>query len=251
MGKRNVSKTLLALCMSWLGVEAAIAAETYTIPMTVVPSSVRVNQMDPVGMPFSVPVSGSPAHPSTCGGSGTISAEVVNGGIEVEFDGSSTALPSGECTFPTNVAMVVEVQVPELGGTATMARFEATALVGQFTSIDLTSASIRSRVSGTTSSIPGRFKTDGMVAGVQWFAFGPANWDIAPIDLAVWVPGDTMRIPVDVSVVYSAVPGAPTQGRLRVRFVLKTTVPEPSAMLSIPAGVIGLVGLTALRGGNG
>ena len=241
----------LIRCLVVLGcipATGALAAETYTVPLSVVPGSVTVTSGASVGMPFSVAVS-DPA----CVGGGTFSAEVVDGGLEVEFSGSVSENAEGfPCFFSAATAsMQIDVEVPELGGTATMVRLEAIPLQGDFSSISGAVSSFVSDPTGASSSVPGRFETDGLAAGIDWNSSGSSPSNAWATALHAWIPGDTVRIPIRIAANPRALAGVSTTGTFRVRWVIKATVPEPSAALAIPFGALGLAGLASLRSGGG
>jgi hypothetical protein len=238
--------TLIIAMVSW--VLPVSAAETYTIPISVVPGSVTVEVTgEPdvsVGMPFSIPVQAST--PNCALGGGQFSAEVVNGGLEVEFEGSAVSTGAGACQFIARAKMELELDSPELGGTGTMVRLEAIPET-DFSLISSARAEFVSRL-GTSSSVAGSFKTDRFLSYRTWVEGGESTTGDFT-ELEAWIPGDTVRFPVEVSDQMSGNPGQPTQGTIRVRYVFKVTVPEPSASLSLPLGMAWLAGLSKMRGG--
>lgn len=240
---RTISTLILAIGWS----STAIAAQTFTVPLSVVPGSVLVGistePNTPAAMPFSVFLQAP-----NCSGAGTFSAEVVNGGLEVAFDGSAFAT-SGACQFTARATMELEFHVPEVGGTATMVRLEAVPITGSFSSISFVQADFVSRDPGSSSSVPGSFSTEGFSSTISWNQSG-FGYHGNSTTLRAWIPGDTVRFPVEVSDFFSANPGLPTQGTVRVRYVFKVTVPEPSASLSLPLGVACLAGMSRVRGGT-
>jgi hypothetical protein len=230
------------------------AAQTFTVPFTVVPGSVSVKNpqtglFEPVSMPFSKVIQSN--NPNCTFGLGTFSAEMVNGGIEVELEGTAVSNGVGDCGLSVNARLTVEFDVPELGGTVTMRRIDTTAIEGTFS--ELHTAFGRFGVTDeTTSSIPGgKFSSgSGMSGAWKWSASGSS--DESNYTLHPYVPGDTVQSPSQIGLSFAgAVPanGTATQGTIRIRYEFKTTyAPEPSAALSLPIGVLGLLGLASLRG---
>lgn len=225
------------------------AAETYTIPLSVVPGSVTIEVPGvpdvSVGMPFSVAVQGS--EPNCSLGGGQLSAEVVNGGLEVEFDGAAVSSGAGFCQFLARAKMELELESPELGGTGTMVRLEAVP-EADFSLLSQARAEFVSRDPGSSSSVPGSFSSEGFSANVRWDQSGLGIQGDTR-ELKAWIPGDTVRFPVEILNIMNGNPGQPTEGTIRVRYVFKVTVPEPSASLSLPLGMAWLAGLSMMRGG--
>ena len=61
------------------------------------------------------------------------------------------------------------------------------------------------------------------------------------------IPGDTLHFPINVEAGFGN--SSSFVGTLRMRYEFLTTVPEPSAALSIPIGAAWLAGLAGLKGG--
>ena len=225
----------------------ASAAQTFTVPIQVVPGTVRILPNLPAGMPFSLQVA-SAACP---GSAGTFSAAVVNGGLEVEFSGSVFAGPENDCPIPSSATMEIELVVAEVGGTATMMRVDGVPVTGSFSSIYRANANISLGASATTSSTPARLFVESSGVDITWNSSGGPGILSGLTALQKWIPGDTVRLPVTVSVVPTAGVGQPTQGTFRARWIFKVTVPEPGASLSLPIGALGLAGLATRRASGG
>jgi len=227
----------------------AIGAQSYTLPLSVVPGTARIGvstQPDtPVAFPFSEFMQSS-----TCTAAGTFSAEVINGGLEVQFSGSAFA-PSGggSCQMRAQSVLQVEIHATELGGTATHVRLESTPMIGDFSSLAAAEARIgRGDDDATSSSVPGEFGIE-FDAWHQWDQVAGLRPRIGVTRPVPLVPGDTVRIPIDLEFIVTGNPGTPTQGTFRVRYEFKVTVPEPSASLSLPLGAGALMALARMRVG--
>ncbi|MCA9501830.1 MAG: hypothetical protein H6748_15380 [Spirochaetaceae bacterium] len=244
-----LARTLLLFL---LVASTAQAATTYKVPISIVPGSLTIQLFG--GGNFSTftgtfPFSGDLAPLATYAGcsSGlvTVSAELVDNGIEVEIDGFAAG--SG-CTLAGSLDFQLEIQVPELGGTSTTAWLVPMPLVFDFTDFSLVYSNFADE-GAETSSIP-----EGVLRGVQedprifWnvTAPDPSVPAIDPLEPHVWIPGDTMRIPVTIGLGMSANSTHDAQGTARVRYEYRVTVPEPSAAL--PLGVATLAGLASMRG---
>lgn len=226
---------VLILLLALLVPSSVTAANSFKIPFSIVPGSVQVavanNPAQTPDLPFSVfGINGS------C--YGTLSAEVVNGGIEVSFEG--TVVPA--CTAPASFYFQVEMVVPELGGTATVVRVDARDNGSSFSTIN--SAVVQWRPEPLIStSLSGALASPGELS-VSWFPNDLVLYGtVSP--LASWIPGDTVRMPV--TVVFDLTPT--TVGTAKVRYEFLVSVPEPSASLSLPLGMAWLAGLSVLRGG--
>lgn len=211
------------------------AAETFKVPFTIVPGSVQVavasNPAQSPDLPFSVfGINGS------C--SGTLAAEMVNGGLEVSYDGS--VVP--DCRAPAHFYFQVELVVPELGGTGTVVRVDARENGSSFSTIDSASVDLRTE-DMTSTSITGPLAGPGSVL-VAWFPANLVQYG-SRSPLASLVPGDTVRMPM--TAVFDLNPT--TVGTAKVRHEFLVTVPEPSASLSLPLGMAWLAGLSMTRGG--
>jgi hypothetical protein len=88
----------------------------FTVPFSVVPGSAFVGTpgaLEPVSVPFSQFIVSADANCAL--GQGTLTAEVINDGIEVQFAGSAVGTVP-DCTIRVDAQMTLEVEVPELGG---------------------------------------------------------------------------------------------------------------------------------------
>ena len=241
-------RSLLMTLVVFAWAVPGLAAQTFTVPFTVVPGSVSVwnpqsGLFEPVTMPFSEVIQSN--DPNCSFGLGTVSVEVINGGLEIELDGAAVS-NGNTCGLLAKVELTIEVEVPELGGTATMIRWDVTG-VGNFSVLDRALSSLRIEA-GPTSSIPGGLYYPGeFSSGLAWLELGePAvrdNW-VTP---GIFIPGDTLQLPVRLNISFSSLID-PTQGTARARYEFKITVPEPSAALSLPIGVLCLAGLASMRG---
>ena len=107
---------------------------------------------------------------------------------------------------------------------------------------------------GSSTQVPnGRFSAGFPTQAYRWFppAISPVLDDISSATTVTTLfPGDTVRIPVRLSVGTLGAPGEPTEGTISVRYEFRTRfpVPEPSAALSLPLGALTLAGLASLRG---
>jgi hypothetical protein len=219
-----------------------LAAQTFVVPITAVPGSVFINMPDGQFPSQSLPFSQAFNRPSC---TGTFSAAIVNNGIEVEFD---VVAPGAGCSESADFQANIEFVVPELGGTVTMVRVVVIPLTTDFPVIDTVSAEIGQGAPGSTSSVPGPFNVK----------FETPHWDWSrgqddyprmtgnPQNLVALIPGDTVLMPINTSLRTSDASSYVATIRMRYEFLV--TVPEPSAALSLPIGVVTLFGLASLRG---
>lgn len=224
---------------------SAEAAQTFKVPISVVAGTVYVEDVA-VEMPFSVPVTdlGCP------GASGVFSAEIVDGAIETRFSGSAFGgiEPGSSCLLNAGARMDVELDVPEVGGSATTIRIEAEPIEGTFSSINSAGASML--VQGglsRSSSVPGYLMLEQQFVSLSWNQDG-IQPNGSQTRLQSLVPGDTIRFPVFFGTSLTGTTALPTQGTVRVRYVIRVTVPEPSTAVSVPLGALSLVGVAARRG---
>lgn len=225
------------------------AAQSFVVPITVVPGTVRIQPNTPASLPFSVPL----PNPTCAGASGTFSVSIVNGGLEVSFSGNVPPTFDPEisnCAEIVGATMEIELQVPEVGGSGTLVRLDAEPVSSSFSSIHRASASM-SATNGLarSSSIAGWLRLGETFSNLNWNADGlmPSG---AQVNLHNWIPGDTVRIPIGIGTVAEGSQTVATQGSFRARFVFRVTVPEPSASLSLPIGALGLAGLASMRAGG-
>lgn len=236
------------LAIGALAPAAADAAQSYVVPITVVPGTVRIQNTTPASLPFAVPIPSS-----NCPGSnGTFAIEVVNGGLEVSFAGfvpPPTVPEWFTCHEAMYARMEVELQVPEVGGSGTLIRLDVEPMSSNFSSIHGASAGLSLAGLIRSSSVTGLIRPPQLHSYVTWNSSGLMPYG-AQMDLVNWIPGDTVRFPIDVSAGGTGSTIAPMQGSFRARFVFRVTVPEPSAPLSLPIGALGLAGLASLRAGG-
>lgn len=115
---------LLVALLGWSF--SASAAQTYKIPIVIVPGSVTFQgqgDYSPVGPPVSVtfPISKqvTGVSPNCAAALVTVAAEVIDGGLELGINGYAAG-PG--CDLGGEVVFEVEMQAPELGGTTTSVR---------------------------------------------------------------------------------------------------------------------------------
>jgi hypothetical protein len=233
----------------------AMAAQTYSIPVTVVPGSVEFrpsgssSALPSVFSPVTLPVSEQVAGNSSCSeGLVTVDADVVDGGLEMGIGGATTGAGPATCSLGGELELDVEVQVPELGGTATSVRLTPSVVNFDFAShrrVSIGIAPVSS--SGTTSSLPGLPFEEPSTSWELIWADGSGPTLSPPMRHFQWVPGDTLRFRVRVSASMFGNNGISTVGNVRTRWTYRVTVPEPSAGLSIPLGVLTLTWLASPR----
>lgn len=224
----------------------ALAADTYRVPVSAVPGSVlgQVSGIPlPTSLPFSVPlfdIGGG------CSATGTWTAEIVNGGLEVELD---LAANGSGCGGAAGVHLTFEMVIPELGGTVTMVRLNPLPLVTNFPVIDNARTSTNTAGGdGETSSVEGTFLMEFGSTTWAWHRGAP-SYPTPPTErqrMVPLIPGDTVRFPFEASI--SMNDSSAFTGTLRMRYEFLVTVPEPSAALSLPIGALTLFGLASLRG---
>lgn len=242
---------ILALCPS----TSALAAQTFKLPITVVPGSVEFRPtgssaaQPPIFTPTPLPVSFQVTGNSTCsGGLVDVDVEVVDGGLEVGIAGSAVAVGSSTCSLGGEVELDVEVAVPELGGTATAVRLVPEVVNSTFSSLRRISVGITPIASsGTTSSISGLPFAEPDTAWELVWADGAGPTLTPAIRHFHWVPGDTLRFRVRLSASMLGNNATSTSGSVRTRWEYRATVPEPSLGLSVPIGVLTLAWMAAPR----
>jgi len=196
----------------------------------------------PTSLPFSVPIINTNG---SCSMTGTFVAEIVNGGLEVELD---LSVNGTTCWGSGSVDLELDMVIPELGGTATMVRLNLVPLVTNFPVIGSVSGS--SSMSGdgaVTSSVDGNFKVQFGDIDWGWYAGSPSYPSLPSAQRMIpLIPGDTLRFPLQATLSMSD--ATSFSGTLRMRYEFLVTVPEPSATLSLPIGVLGVAGLAAMKG---
>ncbi len=228
--------------MAWAS--SALAAQTYTVPVTVVPGSVQIDGTPGLSVPFSQPftiVQGDIT--GNCTVSGTLSSQLVNGGLEVELN--VTAIGNGPCRLSLPAQMTLQMEVPEFPGTVTMVRLERTRLIENLPTPVLVDFSLYGSQLASSSSVPDYFRIVDLSALYLRNGGSPTAEPIAA-SLIPLIPGDTVEMPILLQVrtedtnAYS--------GTVRIRYEFKVTVPEPTASLSFPIGALTVFGLASRRG---
>jgi len=216
------------------------------VPITAVPGSVFINAPDGQFPSQSLPFSQAFNQPGPCSRTGTFSAEIVNDGIEVELD--VVAAGSSACSVSADFNVDIEFVAPELGGTVTMVRVVAPPLTTDFSMIQQVGAGMSQAAPGSTSSVPETF--DVRFEGLNWdWSGGQEDYPrlpSSPQNLEALIPGDTVLMPITASLHTNDASSYVATIRMRYEFLV--TVPEPSAALSLPIGVLGLAGLAAMKG---
>lgn len=241
-----------ALALAFVWSLEGVAAQTVGIPVAIVPGTAEIQfGQVPGATPIALPHSETftSADPDCAFGQGTVSVGVVGGYVEVEIDGSAVAsVGAGACDVFVIVQTEVEFLVPELGGTVTMARVEATPLVQNLSQPSFAQIAFHSSGGGTTSSYPGVFSAN-FSQTLEWTLSGLEYvTGLGNLFMPSLIPGDTVQIPVQVVMHLRGEDGQPTIGTVRVRFRYVTTLPEPSAALMLPIGGLACIGLAKLRG---
>lgn len=218
------------------------AAQSYKVPLTIVPGSVTLTRPGGPTSPAVLPIS---MFASEGGCSGTYKAEVVNGGLEVELFGIAS-----NCLLHFALRFDVQITVPELGGSSTLIRLEGDPIVSNFDAID--SARIRWLAGrggvGTSTVAPNRpLDCRVITADYDLRANWPNPFESQFLPLLSLIPGDTITCPGEVESEFRSGLGTPTSGRLRLRYEFRVTLPEPAADLTLPIGAIVLAGLSTIR----
>jgi hypothetical protein len=138
--------------------------------------------------------------------------------------------------------------VPELNATNTVARLVPEILVFDF--IDFTEVESKFRVdSAFTSSNPDiRFRYAGNGGIVKWDG-SQEDPILSLLDPQHWIPGDTLRLHVSIFHTMRGTNTVAAQGKVKVRYEHRITLPAPSASLSLPLGAAWLAGLSMMKGG--
>lgn len=245
-----------ALASGLLAALPTLAAQTFKVPITIVPGSVTfqgqgdytpVGDPVPAAFPISLQVVG--VTPNCAAALVTVDADIVDGGFEMGISGYAAGTG---CSLGGEIVFEIEMQAPELGGTATAVRFVPTVQAFNFLDYASVDAYVRDNP-GTTSSHPDFRFWGGPAAYLEWDGTSdPANPPTTPktvnIGLTHWIPGDTLRFRVSAGIQMRGNTQNPAQGSARTRFEYRVTVPEPSAGLSLPIGALTLLGIAALRG---
>ncbi|MBW1886366.1 MAG: hypothetical protein JRJ58_22765 [Deltaproteobacteria bacterium] len=219
---------LTLLILAWA--MPTLAAQTLTVPLSVVTGSVALSPFAepefPVKMPLSQSIHSLGKNCTTT--QGTVSAEVIRNGLEIELDGETSSI----CTMEFTLKLTLELESPELGGTSTAVRLDAVPVVQTFVSVGAATVVLEPRndASASTSSIPGVFDVAGIRS--ELYVLGTSfHYGARPSGLETWVPGDTIRMPILVRMVFPDT----SRGTVRVRYQFLVTVPGPAAALGSPS----------------
>jgi hypothetical protein len=224
-----------------------LATQTFTVPVTAVPGSVT-GMVSGVPLPTSLPFSATIINISGgCSVTGTFDAAIVNDGLEVELDLTVTG---SSCGTKEEVTLELEMVIPELGGTVTMVRLNTVPLTVNFPVIDRAAARGFPRSGdGVTTSVEGTWNAQFGTTNWLWEP-GKPDYPTPPPELQRMIPlipGDTLHFPFAARL--DMRDDSSFSGTFRMRYEFLVTVPEPSAALSLPIGVLGLVGLASMKGG--
>jgi hypothetical protein len=242
-----LTRSLLLTIAVFAWAMPGFAAQTFTVAITAVPGSVTGTVSGvplPTSLPFSAPIINIVGG---CSVTGNFDAAIVNGGLEVELDITVTGTSCG--STKEEATLELEMVVPELGGTVTMVRLNTVPLVTNFPVIDIaTSRGFAVSGEGVTTSVDGTWHAQFGTATWEW---DPAHseYPTPPLDLQRMIPlipGDTLRFPFAAELRMQD--ASSFVGTFRMRYEFLVTLPEPSAALSLPIGVVTLFGLASLRG---
>ena len=224
------------------------AAETLSVPFTIVPGSLMIydletDEYEPASLPH-VWAAQQFSAIQCAAAQGTASIDVVDGGLEIELDGqvvTSSADPYYNCNLFAQAKFTIEFVVPELGGTATMLNLHSTDIGGTFSVLERATSSIINITNSplpVTSSFPDRrYFLDDFSSSITWTPSGSfGGFDLR---LMPFIPGDTVQMEARAGISFQGgnTPSPGTQGIARARHELVTTVPEPTAGLTLPIGV--------------
>ncbi len=140
--------------------------------------------------------------------------------------------------------------IPELGGTVTMVRLNLVPLITNFPVINIaTSEGFAISGEGVTTSVEGTWNAQ---FGKATWAWNPAlpDYPTPPAELQRMIPlipGDTLRFPFSAELRMED--DSSFVGTFRMRYEFLVTVPEPSAALSLPIGVLSLAMLASIKEG--
>ena len=208
-----------------------------------------------LSMPVSAPVRLVP--PCGAVSFGTLSMNVVDNGIALDFEGSTF-----DCASAATLRFDVVLQVPVVSLDAVA----FVSVVSELGEVSLSNSPVVSGARGVASLI-----VDDSGSGAISAAFSvPLKVDLGSLSygfredppivspsgmtsLIPLIPGDEVRIPMIVQLRLDPPPGGGNlEGSFDVRFEFQTRLPLPvsglSPSISIPFGVMGLTGLVRLRG---
>jgi hypothetical protein len=258
---RSLSRcfALILVTGSCLAPLTAFAADTYTLPYSVVPGTVVYHPaVDPsysVSLPFSL--SFDPVDPFNCvSDSSSFLVSEEGGALQIAFDVFVSSAGTFDCELLGSFTMDVEVNVAELGGTSTDVRLEVSVPIFNFGEYYIVQSKLTTIGDVSSSALgPDRPYAVNFENTSRWedTRFATPVFQSSPgVSLQPLIPGDTVRIPLRIEILASGETGggSDTIGDIRLRYELKVTYsPEPSAALSLPIGALGLIGLASLRGG--
>jgi hypothetical protein len=232
----------------------AFAAETYVVPITIVPGSLTFQPSGdaisggaiPATLPLGEMVEADSSSPACDFGLLEFTAEIESGRLVVSINGDAVGT---SCLLGGSIAFDAEVVVPELGGTTTTVRLVPVVERFEFVGFNLVEAEWNRQevVSATIPEYP-----VGPAAEVKLVWDGQADdpgLSSQSLLTEPWIPGDTISFRTVVSLTMRGNSISDAQGLVRVRYEYRVTVPEPSAAISLPIGVGALLALSSMKGG--
>lgn len=251
---------LLLTCSAIPG--TALAATTITIPITVDPGSARFDanstnlaETVPASFPINSTFGNAPCTNETL----SVSISQVGDEIEISATGvgdTNPSLPQFSCEFEAIAAFDIDFTAPEFAGTATVVRL-VPEVVAYTENVALESGSVR------LYSPTGLFS---QTAQTREVATENATMAAVAIDLGqgggvgatsgssravALPPGDAASGQLAVQLSFSTPTGSPLTPAMdmsiTIRLRVETVVPEPSAAMSLPVGMVTLASLAKLR----
>jgi hypothetical protein len=240
----------------------AIGAETYKVPVTIIPGSAVfqaggntpfAGEIIPVSFPVSRSVLGTPG--DCIVGQVTVESELVDGGIEIDVNGTAVG-PA--CSLGGDIEFDIEIAPPELSGTTTVVRLVPKPVSVSLPDADSFMVSFQPGLGGaaraTTSSLPELTVANPASGSLSWVRSDATGGELptqptGSVAPAFLIPGDTLRARVRMTIRMNGTTAHPAIGGFRTRWEYQVTVPEPSAALSLPLGIAWLAGLSMMRGG--
>jgi hypothetical protein len=263
-------RTLFLLLLLSLLAWPASAATTVNIPLNIDTSNFTFQVVEGIGitsilkppqpgqsLPFTQRILPGPDPYVHCGPYDlTVSAEIVDGALEVDWSGtieSSGVSSGGVCDVGGRFTFDVVIQVPELGGTVTISRMIAEVVDFSFSNFHranmVAGFGWGDGLHSSTLGFQELFPPNISYARWDWYEslVDPSGMYARPFPL---IPGDVLTGQFIVEFTVGANLDNSASGSGRFRPVFRTFVPEPSAALSIPIGVLGLASLAAIKGGG-